>query len=188
MSWPEFRYRAALIYCPATFKTWAPRLHERYAQNLAALQHDDRSLRFPFRFSVFPSTTYNLGPRTATYPHLDYFNAAFGWCAITALGTYDYTKGGHLILWDLDLVIEFPPGSTIFIPSAVMSHSNVAISEGECRYSVTQYAAGGLFRWVDNGFKSNRSLSHKQRKIRHRENLTLWEESLALFPILSRDE
>lgn len=182
-------YRATLIrvYCSATFKTWAPRLHARYAKNLAALQRDDRSLKFPFDSSVFPSATYNLGPRTVTYPHLDYFNTAFGWCAITALGTYDYTRGGHLILWDLDLVIEFPPGSTIFLPSAVISHSNVAISEGERRYSVTQYAAGGLFRWVDNGFKSNRSLSRKQRKIRHQENLTVWEESLALFPILSSE-
>ena len=174
-----------LIYRTATFKAWAPKLHGRYATNMAALRHHHKSLKFPFSSSVFPSVTYNLGPRTVTYPHLDYFNTAFGWCAITALGTYDYRKGGHLILWDLDLVIEFPPGATIFIPSAVVSHSNVTISQIERRYSVTQYAAGGLFRWVDNGFKTNRSLSRKQRMLQERENFTRWEDSLSLFPILS---
>jgi len=121
-------------------------MHARYAANITALRHHHKSLKFPFDSSVFPSATYNLGPRTVTHPHLNFFNAAFGWCAITALGSFDYRKGGHLILWDLDLVIEFPPGVTIFVPSAVTSHSNVTISEGEHCYSVTQYAAAGLFR------------------------------------------
>lgn len=73
---------------------------------------------------------------------------------MTPFGTYDYTKGGHLILWDLKRVIEFPPGSTILFPSAVISHSNVAIGKGETRYLFAQYSAGGLFRWVDQGFQT----------------------------------
>ncbi|KAJ7156364.1 hypothetical protein C8R46DRAFT_1226585 [Mycena filopes] len=28
--------------------------------------------------------------------HRDFANLAFGWCAITALGDYDFTKGGHV--------------------------------------------------------------------------------------------
>jgi hypothetical protein len=52
------------------------------------------------------------------------------------------------------LVIEFPPGSTILIPSSILSHSNTAVDDQEHRYSFTQYAAGGLFRWVDNGFRT----------------------------------
>lgn len=70
------------------------------------------------------------------------------------MGSFDYTKGGHLILWDLKLVIQFPPGSTVLIPSSVLYHSNAAIQAGERRYSFTQYSAGGLFRWADNGFQS----------------------------------
>ena len=160
-------------------------MHARYATNMKALRDRHKTLRFPF-VSVFPSTTYNLGPRTWTYPHRDFLNAAFGWCAITAIGSYDYKKGGHLILWDIGLVIEFPPGATIMIPSAVLTHSNVTIGEGEHRYSVTQYAAraGGLFRWVDNGFKTNRSLSRKERKRRQQEDFTRWHDSLSLFPTL----
>lgn len=69
------------------------------------------------------------------------------------MGNFDPRLGGHLVLWDLRLVIEFPPGSTILIPSAVLCHSNIAIRAGETRYSFTQYTAGGLFRWVDHGFQ-----------------------------------
>lgn len=49
-------------------------------------------------------------------------------------------------------MVEFPPGCTIFIPSACVSHSNVGIRKGEHRYSFTQYTAGALFRWVDHKF------------------------------------
>ena len=58
-----------------------------------------------------------------------------------------------MILWDLGLVIEFPPGSTIFIPSAALEHSNASIQEHERRYSFTQFTSGGIFRWVDYGFQ-----------------------------------
>ena len=54
-------------------------------------------------------------------------------------------------------MVEFPPGSTatVLIPSAILSHSNVEIGENERQYSVVQCAAGGLFRWVDNGFRTS---------------------------------
>lgn len=115
-------------------------------------------MRYPglirnFRNSVFPCLTINLGPTTCTFDHMDPGNLPFGWCSVTALGPFNPTLGGHLVLWDLQLVIEFPPGSTILLPSATLRHSNVGICEGECRYSVTQFAAGGLFRWVDQGFQ-----------------------------------
>ena len=57
----------------------------------------------------------------------------FGWCAITALEKFNFKWGGHLILWDLhwDLHIDFPPGSTILIPSASLFHGNTAIQTGE---------------------------------------------------------
>lgn len=58
------------------------------------------------------------------------------------------------MLWPLKLVIEFPPGATILIPSAAIEHSNMPISPGETRLSITQFTAGALHRWVDNGFQS----------------------------------
>ena len=113
--------------------------------------------------------------------HLDFLNLAFGWCAVTSFGSFNYKTGGHLILWDLGLVIEFPPGATILIPSAVMSHSNVTIGESERRYSMTQYAAGGLFRWVENGFRLDRKLSKKQKQRRGAVAAERYDFALSLF-------
>ncbi|HXC06529.1 MAG TPA: hypothetical protein VNZ86_17355 [Bacteroidia bacterium] len=78
-------------------------------------------------------------------------NLANSWCSVTALGKFDSTQGGHLVLWDFGLIIEFPAGSTILIPSALLVHSNTSIQPDESRCSIVQYAAGGLFRWVENG-------------------------------------
>lgn len=53
-----------------------------------------------------------------------------------------------MALWDLKLVVEFPPYSTIFIPSALLMHGNATIASDETRMTVTQYNSGGLFTWV----------------------------------------
>ncbi|RDB28247.1 hypothetical protein Hypma_001551 [Hypsizygus marmoreus] len=103
-------------------------------------------------------------------PHTDHANLAWGWCAITALGDFDPDTGGHLILWDLGLVIQFPPGATILMPSVLLLHSNVEVKEGQTRYSFTQYSAGGLFRWVYNRFCTDKNLLEKatdQKKAKH---------------------
>lgn len=109
-----------------------------------------------FTNSVWAAATFNFGPNTICFKHMDYSNLPFGWCSITSLGNFDPTLGGHLVLWDLHLVVEFPPGSTILLPSAAIAHSNVPInfSDGEQRYSFTQYTSGGIFRWVDQGFQT----------------------------------
>ncbi|KAJ7247712.1 hypothetical protein C8J57DRAFT_1240653 [Mycena rebaudengoi] len=38
----------------------------------------------------------SVRPRTATFPHIDFGNLAWGLCAITALGWFNPAKGGHL--------------------------------------------------------------------------------------------
>jgi hypothetical protein len=112
-------------------------------------------LKTNFPGGVWAATTVNLGPRTVTYKHRDRLNKLTGWCCITALGdNFDDERGGHLILWDLDLVIRFPAGASIMIPSALLYHSNISIAWNETRYSLTQYTSGNLFRWVANGFRS----------------------------------
>ncbi|KAF8176788.1 hypothetical protein BJ912DRAFT_857245 [Pholiota molesta] len=63
------------------------------------------------------------------------------------------TKGGHLILWEPRLVVEFPPGSLLLIPSATITNSNTPVAPNEARASFTQYAPGGLFRYVGYGFR-----------------------------------
>lgn len=59
------------------------------------------------------------------------------------------------MLWELGLIIEFPPGSTIFLPSAAIAHSNTPVAAHETRTSFAQFTAGGLFRWAAHGFQSD---------------------------------
>ena len=128
-------------------------MYAYYADHLQRLlDHDDKLVR-NFDNSVFAACAFNFGPQTVCYKHRDHSNLPFGWCGVTALGNYNYKLGGHMVLWDLGLVIEFPPGSTIFLPSASLEHSNATIQKDERRYSFTQFTSGGTFRWVDYGFQ-----------------------------------
>ncbi|RDB20133.1 hypothetical protein Hypma_012874 [Hypsizygus marmoreus] len=143
-------------FASAGFQLWAPNVYRYYKDHLDPLWARMPELRRNFPRSIFPSAAFNFGPNVWTYRHRDSLNCPFGWCAIQALGDFDPTRGGHLILWELRLVIEFPPGSLVLIPSATISHSNVPVQGGDTRASFTQYCAGGLFRYVDNGFRTEK--------------------------------
>lgn len=169
-----------LMHGAATFHAYAPRLHAFYEETLSALQKRDSSLTRNFSNSVFGSITFNLGPQTVTQRHTDFQNLPAGWCAITAAGNFDPTESAHIILWELKLVIEFPPGSTILIPSAVIHHSNTTLRPHETRYSITQYSAGGLFRWVECGFMSQKDFDAKGLKHRISGD-ERWKRGLEMF-------
>ncbi|KAJ7759858.1 hypothetical protein B0H14DRAFT_3511215 [Mycena olivaceomarginata] len=151
------------------FAIWAPVLFAFYTAQMALLRHWKPSLRPNFVGSIFAACTFNFGPRAICAPHLDFANLAWGWCAITALGNFDPDFGGHLILWDLGLVIHFQPGSTILIPSAL-------------------YTAGGLFRWVRNGFKTSAawysSASSTEKAQREAEDRMWWEHGLSMLSVI----
>ncbi|KAJ8496437.1 hypothetical protein ONZ45_g12443 [Pleurotus djamor] len=156
----------------------APDLGRYYRSTLDAVVEHHPHLKRNFKRSDFASLTVNFGPQTVCQKHRDVCNLAWGWCAITALGEYDHLKGGHLVLWDLELVIEFPPGYTVLIPSASLYHSNTPISSHETRYSITQYTGGELFRWVDNGFLMEKDVppaTAEERKQRWRDGLAMYE-------------
>jgi hypothetical protein len=85
-------------------------------------------------------------------------------------------------------VIRFPPGSTLLIPSALVRHSNVPIRAHETRSSITQYTAGGLFRWVRNGCKTDEafqcSASKEEKAARAAEDAQRWEEGVKMFSVV----
>jgi hypothetical protein len=128
---------------------------------------------------------FHPGPHALTVPHLDFGNLSWGWCVITALGRFNPDLSGHLILWDLKFVIRFPPGSTILIPSAIIRHSNVPISASEFRCSFTQYTAGGLFRFILNGFKTDHvfelTATKEEKREQAEEAKTRWQEGVAMY-------
>ncbi|KAF8224354.1 hypothetical protein L208DRAFT_1311947 [Tricholoma matsutake] len=143
------------------FAAWFPKLYKYYHETLGALYEQDEGLKCLFLDSVWAAISFNFGPATWCYRHMDWGNLAFGVCIITNVGKFDSTCGSHLILWECGIVIEFPPGMSIIIPSAVISHSNLPIHQPhEIRYSFTQYTASGLFRWVEHGFQKEESYAN----------------------------
>jgi len=114
-----------------------------------------------FEGTAFAAASINFGPQTVSIPHLDFGNLAWGLCAVTALGKYNPDLGGHIVLEELKLIVRFPPGCTIFLPSALVTHSNTPISDQETRYSFAQYSAAGLFRWVHNGFVTEKKMKSR---------------------------
>ncbi|KAJ7238093.1 hypothetical protein B0H12DRAFT_1025999 [Mycena haematopus] len=171
-------------FASAAFALWAPRLHDYYVQYNLRLQSQLPHLHRPFPRSVFSCAAFNFGPRVRTFKHRDVCNLPFGWCAIQSLGNFDATKGGHLVLWELNLVVEFPAGALILLPSATIAHSNVGVQADEERLSFTQFTAGGLFRYVDNGFRTQDQLAEEDpaefARMAERKALR-WEEGLKLF-------
>ncbi|KAJ6476549.1 hypothetical protein C8R47DRAFT_985448, partial [Mycena vitilis] len=150
------------------FVNWAPNLFDFYTVYTQDFYKTYKHFRRPFLNSVFSACTFNLGPYTCALGH---------------------RKGGHLILWDCKLILEFPPGTTILIPSAAIFHSNIPISKGEHRYSFTQYTAGGIFRWVDHGYQTEEeywdSLSAADRKVERANGLERASQGVNLFSTLA---
>ncbi|KAJ7821735.1 hypothetical protein B0H13DRAFT_2241710 [Mycena leptocephala] len=179
----SFQRMAGFANC--LFKVFAPVLYAFYATQMALIAVWRPSLHWNFARSVFAACTFNFGPHAITVPHLDFGNLAWGWCAVTALGFFDPDVGGHLILWDLKLVIRFPPGSTILLPSALIRHSNVPVSTHERRYSFTQYTAGGLFRWIRNGYQTDEAFAESATRAelaaRKAEGAQRWEAGVAMY-------
>ncbi|SJK97306.1 uncharacterized protein ARMOST_00558 [Armillaria ostoyae] len=172
-------------FVDCTFEVAFPAVRQEYESVLTQTVRRIPSLHRNWTRSLFASAMFNLGPATSTLCHKDYLNSTLGVCAIYCDGNFDYTRGGHLILWDLKLVIQFPPGSTIFIPSALFEHSNTVIQPGETRISFTQYSVAGLFQWVGNGGKTDREINNGDCTIEkvgvHRHKETAWGRGLKLF-------
>ncbi|KAJ7209357.1 hypothetical protein B0H12DRAFT_1030471 [Mycena haematopus] len=174
-------------FADAAFALWAPRLYMHYRECDAKLRANHPNLRRPFQGSVFFCAAFNFGRSVWTFKHRDVLNLAFGWCAVQALGHFDATQGGHLILWDLELVVEFPAGALILLPSATVAHSNVPVREGEERTSFTQFSAGGMFRYVDNGCQTVDELAENSPE-EYARMMELkgarWEKGLSLLSTL----
>jgi hypothetical protein len=161
-------------------------LFQYLRDQLDALFDHYPTLRRNFGNSVYAASTFNLGPSTVCFKHADGGNVAHALCAITSAGDYDPMEGGHIILFSLKLVIEFPPGSSVLIPSAIVPHANTPIRKHESRFSFTQYCAGGLMRWVNYGFRSAKSILAEKggrQKISAIDGVgdVRWKDKLNLF-------
>ncbi|KAJ7722864.1 hypothetical protein B0H14DRAFT_3098397 [Mycena olivaceomarginata] len=140
-------------FASAAFRAWAPRLYAHYLDHNSKLAKAFPHLRRPFPKSVFSCAAFNFGTNVWTFKHRDVCNLPFGW--------------GHLVLWDLKLVVEFPAGALILLPSATIAHSNIPVQEAMSAISFTQFTAGGLFRFVDAGLRNaSRAGGRRSRGVR----------------------
>lgn len=152
-------FSASNLFILATYALWHPKAYRYYKTKLDKLWEGRPELGprlFPR--SIMPTAAFNLGDQVVTKKHIDSQNCPFGWCTITALGDFDASKGGHIVLWDLGVVLEFPAGACVCLPSALVTHSNIPTSAGEIRMSFTQYCAGEIFRYVENGLQTDKAL------------------------------
>jgi hypothetical protein len=117
------------------FEAFSPHLYSYYQDTLATLTQWSSMERL-YPKTAFAAASINFGPQTISYPYQDFGNLSWGWCTITALGSYDPDHGGHLVLWDLKYIIRFPPGATILIPSAMIKHSNTSVKMAICLFSI----------------------------------------------------
>ena len=145
---------------------YLPLVNQLYVHTMDAIREvHDIPKNLPY--SVFPALSVNFGPHVACTPHKDHGNLADGFCWLLAGGSFDSKKGGHLYLPELNLAIEFPAGSSIFFPSALLAHGNIPLENDakQIRWSMTQYAASGLFQWVEYGYHSWKALQKKHPEI-----------------------
>ena len=79
-----------------------------------------------------------------------------------------------MALPQLGVLIEFPPGTLILLPSATLVHSNATVQPGETCDSLTFFTAGGLFRWVVYDFQKEKDFQQSDpegwtKKLRKRK-------------------
>jgi hypothetical protein len=152
---------------------------------MKALTAREEDLRPNFGLqSVFSCAALNLGPTVVCTPHKDCNNCPFGWCSILALGNFEAKAGGQIVLWEMGLIIDFPPGATILIPSALVTHWNLPIGSQESRSSFTQFTPGNIFRYVENGFRTDaelRDTDTDQYRADMEGRLTRWENKVNMF-------
>ncbi|KAJ7894255.1 hypothetical protein B0H14DRAFT_2334548, partial [Mycena olivaceomarginata] len=150
---------------------YLPKLYQYQTTTMKGLCRTHPELKRPFDNSCFPMVTFNLGPNIVTPEHVDMLNNPFGMCAITSNGIFDHTKGGHIYIELLKIVCEFPSGSTIFLLSGTCGHGNTPIRRDESRYSMTQYAAGALYRWAAYRHQSAESLLSQPDGARQKQEI-----------------
>ncbi|KAJ6507641.1 hypothetical protein DFH09DRAFT_942850, partial [Mycena vulgaris] len=168
------------------FAMYAPKLYRYYCLILRELFARQPGLIHNFTNSIFPAVTFNCGPDAVTFSHVDFLNLSHGFCGISCGGSFDHTKGGHIHFRQWRIIVQFPSGASLLIPSGFVEHGNTPIQPGETRHSMTQYAAGGLFRWGAYGYQSAKALLAQEGGKARRDTFdgepgSRWRWALDLF-------
>ncbi|KAJ7182631.1 hypothetical protein C8R43DRAFT_868982 [Mycena crocata] len=178
-------------YCPDLYRIGAPRVHAFVDHVKYQLLAHDPLLRDEFPGSAFHAAEWFLGSPESP-PRLDDLEFLWAWRGMSFLGKYAHRWGGALILWEERKVIELPVGSTFLFPAAFTRYSFTEVRAGEYQYVFSQYTQAAPFRYVDNGFKSERAFEERAwtrvRDARARRREARMTEALAMYSTLSEVE
>jgi len=92
-----------------------------------------------------------------TNKHRDASEAQYGYSGLISCGNY---RGGGLILWDLEIVLELEPGDIVIFPDALITHSNEK-AKGS-RSSMVCFTQENVYSYWNR--KYNMELKRKERK------------------------
>ena len=128
--------------------------------------------------SVFCQHTINVGPATVCSWHTDSENLAPGICGIGVLGNFDHCLAGHVLLREARVILEVAPGDRYYLPSALITHRNSRLREGETCYSFVLYSPASVFRHYF--YKLNPTEASKKKC--PKEGRKQWMAGVSLFP------
>ena len=160
-------------------------MYASYDADMTALQGHEKLKDRPIRrlFGVWASACVNGGGRVCTHNHTDRRNRV-GVCCVIAFGQFDHTKSARLVLEDLGIDIELPPGVPILLPSSLLRHRNTKIVGSDRRGSIVLWSAGDLSRWLQLGGRRVGVLSPEERRA-WKAGLSRRVDSLmSLFPVV----
>ena len=132
---------------------FAPKAYRTYADKLHALFEQSPDLKRYVSKSVFPTASFEFSNGRQCRVHHCHPNGSVGWCTLFAGGEYDPSTGGHLYLPQVQLLIEFPPGTSILIPSTIV-YGILPVASSQTRYTFSQYIPVDIIRYIDNGFRT----------------------------------
>ena len=93
-----------------------------------------------------------------TNRHRDASEAQYGYSGLISCG--DYRRGGGLILWELEIILEIEPGDVVIFADALITHSNEK-AKG-VRSSVVCFTQENIYSYWNR--KYNMRLRRKERK------------------------
>ncbi|KAJ7121210.1 hypothetical protein C8R46DRAFT_1050696 [Mycena filopes] len=143
----------------AMLQTVAPRLWNLGRDTVDRVLANDLRLHLPLRYR------YPANPQPTAFAELEFrfviedslplardnaTGRASGWDVVTSLGHYESSEG-QLILWENRSVLVFPPGSTFFMPTGLLTSSFTTISDTSTQMLVVQSLDRDLEYFVENG-------------------------------------
>lgn len=145
-------------------------------------------------WGAFASVTINGGRRTSSKHHTDQANYSGGFCGVVPVRDFDPTRSARLCFQVGDTVFEseLPPGVVQFIPSALFTHWNTGMADGDVRSSLIFWMPGALVRFYQAyqlfqkmNIKDLNAQERAEWKAKQADRLA---ELLARYPLFGDDD